>query len=77
MIDLLHVVQHVGISLICVLLQLASSNSVIAEHVEVDGESRYRIHDIIGKNDAIGVNCLRWSGTIAGETSQAYDDVSK
>jgi len=49
---------------------------VIAEHIEVDGESRYKVNDVIGKNDSFGVKCLRWSGTIAGETSQAYDDVS-
>ena len=49
---------------------------MIAEHIEVDGESRYNVSDVIGKNDSYGVKCLRWSGAIAGETSQAYDDVS-
>lgn len=55
--------------------QLSSSKSVIAEHVEEDGESRYKIIDIIGKEDTCGPKCLRGSGTIAGETSRAYDEV--
>lgn len=56
-------------------MQLSSSNSVIAEHVEDEGESRYKVVGIIGKDDALGTKCLRWSGTIAGETSLAYDEV--
>lgn len=37
--------------------------------------SRYIITDIIGKNDGLGVENLRGSGTIAGESSQAYKEI--
>lgn len=36
---------------------------------------RYIITDIIGNTDGIGVENLRGSGTIAGESSQAYDEI--
>lgn len=36
---------------------------------------RYIITDIIGKEEGLGVENLRGSGTIAGETSQAYKEV--
>ena len=36
---------------------------------------RYMITDIIGKDDAMGVENLKYSGLIAGETSQAYEDI--
>lgn len=39
-----------------------------------DGERRYAIKDIIGKVHGIGVENLRGSGMIAGETSRAYDE---
>jgi len=55
--------------------KLNATKSIVAEHVEENGESRYKILDIIGKDDTFGANCLRWSGTIAGETSRAYDEV--
>nr|CAB3219668.1 acetyl-CoA carboxylase-like [Phallusia mammillata] len=55
--------------------KLSALNSVVAEHIEEGGESRYKIIDIIGKDEALGSRCLRWSGTIAGETSLAYDEV--
>ena len=65
------------------------------ELIEDEGESRYKITDIIGENsrvkddmscivvcvcgagkkDGIGVENLRASGMIAGETSQAYEEV--
>ncbi|CAF4335330.1 unnamed protein product, partial [Rotaria sp. Silwood2] len=38
-----------------------------------DGEIRYKIIDIIGKENSIGVENLRGSGMIAGETSFAYN----
>ncbi|KAH9518467.1 hypothetical protein Btru_016869 [Bulinus truncatus] len=50
-------------------------NSVRAELIEDEGESRYKITDIIGKEDGIGVESLRMAGMIAGETSQAYNEV--
>ncbi|XP_013400503.1 acetyl-CoA carboxylase isoform X2 [Lingula anatina] len=50
-------------------------NSVRAELVEDEGESRYKIKDIIGKDDGLGVENLKGSGMIAGESSQAYEDI--
>jgi acetyl-CoA carboxylase carboxyltransferase component len=43
--------------------------------IEDDGESRYKISYIIGQEDGIGVECLSGSGMIAGETSQAYNEI--
>ncbi|RLN37492.1 hypothetical protein BBO99_00001939 [Phytophthora kernoviae] len=39
------------------------------------GEERYVLNDIVGRELDLGVECLRGSGTIAGETSRAYQDV--
>lgn len=36
---------------------------------------RYIITDIIGKDDGLGVENLRGSGTIAGESSRAYEEI--
>uniref|UniRef100_A0A9J7YYU1 acetyl-CoA carboxylase n=1 Tax=Cyprinus carpio carpio TaxID=630221 RepID=A0A9J7YYU1_CYPCA len=55
--------------------RISSSNSVHCHHVEEGGESRYIITDIIGKVDGLGVENLRGSGTIAGETSLAYKEI--
>ena len=44
--------------------------------IQDDGESRYMITSIIGLSDDIGVENLSAAGMIAGETSQAYDEVS-
>nr|XP_055054624.1 acetyl-CoA carboxylase isoform X7 [Misgurnus anguillicaudatus] len=54
---------------------ISSTNSVHCRHEEENGESRYIITDIIGKEEGLGVENLRGSGTIAGETSQAYKEV--
>merc|ERR1711988_134440 len=48
--------------------------TVNAHMVNEDGEDRYVLDDIIGQVHGIGVENLRGSGMIAGETSQAYDD---
>jgi acetyl-CoA carboxylase/biotin carboxylase 1 len=48
--------------------------TVNAHKVEVDGEVRWALDDIIGKVHGIGVENLRGSGMIAGETSRAYQD---
>lgn len=48
---------------------------VITEKIEEDGEVRYKITTIIGAEDGLGVECLRGSGLIAGETSRAYEDI--
>ncbi|XP_023689138.2 acetyl-CoA carboxylase [Paramormyrops kingsleyae] len=55
--------------------RISSSNSVHCQHVEEGGESRYIITDIIGKEEGLGVENLRGSGTIAGESSLAYDEI--
>uniref|UniRef100_A0AAQ4PDY4 acetyl-CoA carboxylase n=1 Tax=Gasterosteus aculeatus aculeatus TaxID=481459 RepID=A0AAQ4PDY4_GASAC len=54
---------------------VSATNSVHCRHVEEGGESRYIITDIIGKDDGLGVENLRGSGAIAGETSQAYEEI--
>lgn len=48
---------------------------VIGELIEDEGEERYRITDIIGEKDGIGVENLQGSGMIAGETSRAYEEI--
>nr|XP_025042235.1 acetyl-CoA carboxylase 2 [Pelodiscus sinensis] len=55
--------------------RISSMNSVHCEHVEEGGESRYVLTDIIGKEEGFGVENLRASGTIAGESSVAYDEI--
>ncbi|KAF0753913.1 hypothetical protein AaE_005529, partial [Aphanomyces astaci] len=46
-----------------------------AHKVTADGEVRYVITDIIGEEKDLGVENLRGSGTIAGESSRAYNDI--
>jgi len=48
---------------------------VITEEVHEDGEVRHKITTIIGAEDGLGVECLKGSGLIAGETSRAYEDI--
>jgi acetyl-CoA carboxylase/biotin carboxylase 1 len=48
---------------------------VICDKVVVDGEERYKITTVIGAEDGLGVESLRGSGLIAGETSRAYEDI--
>ncbi|XP_053135859.1 acetyl-CoA carboxylase 2 isoform X3 [Hemicordylus capensis] len=55
--------------------RISSMNSVHCKHMEEAGESRYVITDIIGKEEGFGVENLRASGTIAGESSLAYDRI--
>lgn len=56
--------------------RLAPLNSVKASLIEDPaGESRYKITDIIGKDDGIGVENLKYAGMIAGETSRAYSEI--
>ncbi|KAH8725486.1 acetyl-CoA carboxylase [Phaeosphaeriaceae sp. PMI808] len=50
-------------------------NDVMCEKVDADGETRYRITTVIGAEDGLGVESLRGSGLIAGETSRAYEDI--
>jgi len=51
------------------------SRGVITEKVMEGGEERHKITTIIGQEDGLGVECLKGSGLIAGETSKAYDDI--
>ncbi|XP_041957093.1 acetyl-CoA carboxylase isoform X3 [Alosa sapidissima] len=55
--------------------RISSTNSVHCHHVEEEGESRYIITDIIGMEEGLGVENLRGSGTIAGESSLAYQEI--
>ncbi|KAM4649457.1 LOW QUALITY PROTEIN: acetyl-CoA carboxylase 2 [Amazona ochrocephala] len=55
--------------------RVSTLNSVHCEHVEEGGESRYVLLDIIGKENGFGVENLRAAGTIAGESSRAYDEI--
>jgi acetyl-CoA carboxylase/biotin carboxylase 1 len=43
--------------------------------VTEDGETRYRITDIIGQGEGLGVENLKYAGMIAGESSQAYNEI--
>ncbi|KAG0050037.1 acetyl-coenzyme-A carboxylase, partial [Linnemannia elongata] len=53
----------------------SGKKSVLTETVVEDGETRHKITDVIGAVDGLGVENLRGSGLIAGETSRAYDDI--
>ncbi|KAJ7623271.1 acetyl CoA carboxylase [Roridomyces roridus] len=56
-------------------LEEKGGESVRTEEIEVNGERRYKITDVIGLQDGLGVESLKGSGLIAGETSRAYDDI--
>jgi len=56
-------------------LQENGRKSVIAEEIVEGEETRYKITDIIGSQDGLGVECLKGSGLIAGATSRAYEDI--
>jgi acetyl-CoA carboxylase/biotin carboxylase 1 len=53
----------------------ATTPSVAVEKVEDDGEVRYKIVDVIGRVNGLGVENLQGSGMIAGETSLAYNEI--
>jgi acetyl-CoA carboxylase/biotin carboxylase 1 len=48
---------------------------LIAEAATLNGEEVFRITDIIGSEPDLGVENLKGSGLIAGETSSAYEDI--
>ncbi|KAF9515737.1 hypothetical protein BS47DRAFT_1371957 [Hydnum rufescens UP504] len=52
-----------------------NTGSLLTTEIVEDGEVRHKITDIIGTQDGLGVESLRGSGLIAGETSRAYDDI--
>ncbi|KAI0358341.1 acetyl CoA carboxylase [Trametes cingulata] len=56
-------------------LQEKAAGAVRTVEIEEGGERRHKITDIIGLQDGLGVECLKGSGLIAGETSRAYDDI--
>ncbi|CAK5267587.1 unnamed protein product, partial [Mycena citricolor] len=56
-------------------LEEKGGDSVRTVEIDVDGEKRHQITDVIGLQDGLGVESLRGSGLIAGETSRAYDDI--
>ncbi|GIX97907.1 acetyl-CoA carboxylase [Caerostris extrusa] len=55
--------------------KVSAMNSIHAVLIEDEGESRYKITDIIGRDDGLGVKNLKCAGMIAGESSQAYKDI--
>jgi len=52
-----------------------NKQEVIAEKVTYKGEEVYRLTDIIGSEPDLGVENLKGSGLIAGETSSAYQEI--
>lgn len=52
--------------------ELSKTHSVNAHKVS---EDKWLITDIVGKEDSLGVENLRGSGMIAGETSRAYEEI--
>lgn len=50
-------------------------DSVRIVEIEENGERCFKITDVIGLQDGLGVECLKGSGLIAGETSRAYDNI--
>ncbi|KAF2858960.1 acetyl-CoA carboxylase acc1 [Piedraia hortae CBS 480.64] len=53
----------------------ASVKHVLTQPMTVGNETRHVITTIVGAEDGLGVECLKGSGLIAGETSRAYDDI--
>ena len=56
-------------------LEEKGAGAVRTVDIDVNGECRHKITDLIGLQDGLGVESLRGSGLIAGETSRAYDDI--
>ncbi|KAI0989580.1 hypothetical protein GJ496_006644, partial [Pomphorhynchus laevis] len=56
-------------------LNLVGKDTVELEEIEKDGETRYKICSILGGDEDIGVENLKGSALIAGETSRAYDEI--
>ena len=55
--------------------ELSAKDAVIASLVTEGGEERYVLQDIIGEEKDIGVENLRGSGGIAGETCRAFNEI--
>lgn len=56
-------------------LYTSQGKEIIAEPCSLNGEVVYRLTDIIGSEPDLGVENLKGSGLIAGETSAAYNDI--
>ncbi|EMD38813.1 hypothetical protein CERSUDRAFT_112545 [Gelatoporia subvermispora B] len=56
-------------------IQEKAASAIRTVEIQESGELRHKITDIIGLQDGLGVECLKGSGLIAGETSRAYDDI--
>lgn len=56
-------------------LQEKAAESVKTVEINVNGECRHKITDIIGMQDGLGVECLKGSDLITGDPSCAYDDI--
>jgi len=54
-------------------MELQSTGDVV--RAELDDQNRYRITDILGKANDLGVENLSAAGMIAGESAQAYHDI--
>jgi len=57
------------------LLNSKGENSVLTQKIQEGEETRYMITDIVGLQEGLGVESLKGSGLIAGETSRAYEDI--
>lgn len=53
----------------------SEKQNILVEPTTLDGQDIYRITDIIGSEPDLGVENLKGSGLIAGETSTAYNDI--
>ena len=67
-----HALLHASVKSEKITVNLAADASA---NLPARTETRYVIKDIIGARDGLGVENLRGSGTIAGETSRAYEDI--
>ena len=54
---------------------IKNDKEIIGEPVDYEGEEVYKITDVIGSESDLGVENLKGSGLIAGETSIAYEDI--
>ncbi|KII67787.1 Acetyl-CoA carboxylase [Thelohanellus kitauei] len=55
--------------------KLASKESVIVEELILNDRLYYKITDIIGEREGIGVENLHGSGLVASEMSKSYDEI--
>ena len=53
----------------------SEKENILVEPATFGGEEVYKVTDIIGSEPDLGVENLKGSGLIAGETSAAYNDI--